>query len=495
MADLVISIQISSCVKDEAKLEGQYLIGLQNSFALKFETEAVEEDENSISSPENNRLSTNKIHTFNAFNKNQIDSPNASILTIDENPLNLYSSYEMKDWYLAAPGVLSLLLHEARRGDRQYRLAVARAVADFPIEALLQNSSQSHTDSDISASGGKVQDRLASLESSIDKNIESSRSTFCTAFLNLIDLSGYQIKFFTPSTDDSLATSTKTEKDDLNADAKKTTPATLTTITNSNKINNARPSSLFGSRYGSDIKPNLPKKRFHFQSERKPSQDANASSSAKRESTNNSDRFGYQGENDVNIDLPIENDLIFEKIETGLKVDPAFRFKILECILRTTENVLLCNEKMFLFHLDRHVLFADLRIPLVRWAKGIYFAYDAWSLKKISLNLIGVVLNSFHKNLNGSESEKKLILTVSLHLVSSGVAEVTSFQTRAAAFELLGTILQSAEFRQLLRNKNLIAIIEEIFRLFSSDEKKSEVVEKATKALKYWKMIQLEGLE
>ena len=75
-----------------------------------------------------------------------------------------------------------------------------------------------------------------------------------------------------------------------------------------------------------------------------------------------------------------------------------------------------------------------------------------------------------------------------MYLISSGVQDLKSFHIRAKSFELLSNMIQTDCLKALLSENS--SKIESIF-LNCSSEKNSDVIEKASKALKCWKLFNL----
>ena len=411
--------------------------------------------------------SSHSSHSFHLLLENSCPSIDDPLSSVDT------SIYEVVDWRYSLLGCMQLLLHEARRGDRQYKLAVARAVAAFPLEKFLTLKS-------------KVVDDFPS--------IFGPPYLFGRIFSELLHLIGFKLVLLSSKdTENSKEQVNKNEDEGQTnqtvktATVKTATATTANVIKPTNKITNARPSNLFGSRYGVSFNSTVPKKRSFYKDK---TPELIASSTALKYEFNDPN-FPASKERPL---FSADNQFYFRYLPE-ITQDPGYRLKLLECFSRLIEKGVELHENFYLSDMNRSIDFFELRESITIWARELYDLFDAWSIKKKSLELISIIISSFKQKQqqdddsnDNSDQFKQIVLDTAMYLISSGVQDLKSFHIRAKSFELLSNMIQADSLKALLSENS--SKIESIFLNFSS-EKNSDVIEKASKALKFWKLFNL----
>lgn len=424
---------------------------LYNSFVTKLadsypENGKVDEDMDVANVDAEMELVSNEIEDAKlGSNLSQVHSFSISNIPSDQT--------ETSYWRLYIDGCFKFLLHESTRGNRQYRLAVAKCLSSFPME-LTTGLSPSHS------------------------TVIKSSSLFTRSLPFLLSLVDSKIGRYTsePSLNSDVNKLLKTSgTSDLQQPNR--TGNSLASKPSISRSNNA----LFGNRYGVDSKASNPRKRSFVSESKKV---ANVLIEKVQDISTRSDSLMLNSENKLS-----DNDFIIafqSRTDIPQVVDPAFRVKIVECIAKGLE---------FAFQTQALVRFADskelnislteLHVPFLRWARDLFKSSDLWSMRRASI----LVLCSVIKSLNSQNYENaSFFVDITLAMISTGVEDVKSFQVRIVSLECLSILLQVATQRDISIER--ISSIDSIFLNISHD-KKPEVIEQASKTLKLWKLFQL----
>jgi hypothetical protein len=306
-------------------------------------------------------------------------------------------------------------------------------------------------------------------------------------FSELLHLIGFKLVLLSKDTENSKEQANKNEDNGQSNQMVKTATKTANVIKPTNKITNSRPSNLFGSRYGVSYNSTVPKKRS-FYKDKTPELTA-ASTTLKSEF--NDPNFPASKERNL---FSADNQFYFSYLPE-ITQDPGYRLKLLECFSRLVEKGVELHEKFYLSDINKSIDFFELRESITIWARELYDLFDAWSIKKKSLELISIIISSFKQKQqqdddsnDKSDQFKQIVFETAMYLISSGVQDLKSFHIRAKSFELLSNMIQTDCLKALLSENS--SKIESIF-LNCSSEKNSDVIEKASKALKCWKLFNL----
>lgn len=369
--------------------------------------------------------------------------------------ISVFSSCEFRSWRIGARACLRFLLHEAARGDKQYRLSVARAIAVFPME--LSCGCDSMTSS-------MMQD-----------------SPFCKVFPTLLHLIGFE---FTVYTEISAAIETKDAIESVPVKSK-----SIVTVTTAKTPISRSSAALFGSRYGGGgiTIPSNPRKRVLVQDRKTVTESVSGQVSSD---------IVDQKRPEVPLVLspPKNGEIYIANIvsSSASSVDPAFKAKLIDCLVTGIEYGINASDILDLTHIVgiRQDL-ASLRVCFIRWARDVFLSSDFWSIRKSSLILATSVFVSFStRPADASEASQDLSLDIVLHLISVGCSDMKSSQLRVASLVSLSRLVQSQSFKGLLFMRS--NSIENIFAIVAQ-ETKAEVIEQGSKSLKYWKLLKLSG--
>jgi hypothetical protein len=367
-----------------------------------------------------------------------------------------FSSCEFRNWKIGAGACLRFLLHEASRGDKQYRLSVARAIAVFPME--LSCGSESKT------------------------SMKMHDSAFCKAFPTLLYLIGFKFSVY----DKDSETETKGAIESVPVKSK-----SIVMVTTAKTPISRSSAALFGSRYGGGggiSIPSNPRKRILIQDPK-----TNPDSVSGKGPSDIADE--KRPEMPIALSPPRNGEIHISSItsSSASSFDPAFKAKLIDCLVTGIECGIHAADSLDLTHITgmRQDL-ASLRVCCIRWARDVFISSEFWSIRKSSLVLATSILVSFSARpaADASEASKDLSLDIVLHLISAGCSEMKSSQLRVASLVSLSRLIQSQSFKELLAMRN--DYIETIFASVAQ-EKKAEVIEQGSKTLKHWKLLKLSG--
>ena len=191
-------------------------------------------------------------------------------------------------------------------------------------------------------------------------------------------------------------------------------------------------------------------------------------------------------------------------------VDPAFKVKLVECIINGyTEKVALRMVKQY-GHSELTMQSCDINLAFIRYAYDIFTLNDLWSMRRVALSLANKISSIYVKNngscdvsgtINGDDNDasERIIVEIVLMIIRRGVEDNKSFQVRIASLQCLSTILQmksvvtrmKSNFTAInIEDSHLHASIDGVFTHIR-DDKKPEVIAEAGKALKFWKLLNL----
>ena len=223
----------------------------------------------------------------------------------------------------------------------------------------------------------------------------------------------------------------------------------------------------------------------------------------------------------IGCPLPQENEIYIDPkaTEVGLAVDPAFKVKVLESIGRGLASSFATDSSYIDLTslVGRKITAKALRLPIARWAYEFFLLSDLWSTRRSNLAILGafcfsfsfsfivtfefllilssymcpgVVVKSFvSDNCSGLSEDLLTITQISLVTISIAIEDTKSFQVRVSSFEVLTNLLQIPSLQKHLSG-NAKTEIESFFSSVSHD-KKPEVIEQASKALKFWTLLNM----
>lgn len=386
-------------------------------------------------------------------------------------------------WRLSLEGLITLLLHEAQRGDREYRLSAARALSQLPWTAMSSVPE-----------GRKVfslfVSEFARLGGVTPRPVESDES---------VESANLNISKLLPIVN---------EKLDIKDERRKRQQTN---------------SAMFGSRYGIDFKE---KKRYNAVASA-PSRAAVASDSmhdtespigdfdTEMETEAVSSNQDVTDQQNVSVASELEqyesNSTevlpLHEAVEgaqevepiishtkstsTGLNnQDPAYRAKMMECISLGWPLVIDGTEISDILWTQQVEGRCQVRVDgLVAWASSIINSGEVWSICVSALQILGAVL-SVWRTVNQaanecctahSSSDTDLFLAA-LQIITVAMNDRKHSKVRIAALICLEKILAGASSRTYLMDKDEVRTV---LRLAASDMEPA-VLEAASRAQKSW---------
>jgi len=359
-----------------------------------------------------------------------------------------------KSWKIIVSGCLQFLLHEASRGDKQYRLSAARAIAVFPME--------------LSCGGGSLQ----------AKSLVNYTSPFCKCFSWLLRLIGFEFSVYkAPKT--TIETSRVNDSLPLKTKSIVTVSASKAPISRNN-------AALFGSRYGGGgvTTTSNSRKRVLVQD---PKAASNPSCGGSSDSTIEEKIL----ELPIYLRPPDDGDLCILSIASSSpsSVDPAFKAKLMDAIAMGIEYGIVAGDYLDLTHvIGLRQDLAHFRLCYIRWARDMFLSTEFWSIRKSCIILSSGALISCAKRSEDVVDTLGVLLDIVLHMLSIGSSDIRSSQLRVASLVNLSRLMQCSFLNDLLIAKK--DIIENIFAIVAQ-EKKADVIEQGSKTLKNWKLLKL----
>ena len=411
------------------------------------------------------------------------------------------SSYDEKNhgyldkiWSLSLRGLIALLLHESRRGDREYRLSAAKALSTLPWTTISSIPEGriifSEYVAEFALLGGVAPPASKATVASGTASIEPSR----------LLLSGG-------------------EKLDLNSDKKKK-PQTN--------------SALFGSRYGIDFK-----EKKQSVTRRSPIPPTVVSVSPIGDALVESD-IGDTDASDIidDSEMVIDNSSVeqgsdatliqqrasdqsptsqmetIESVEgetdivtTGTPAisstahasshitDPAYRVKFMDCISigwpSQTVDGISSNQLLGVTSSSDLWTVKDTRgagtvkvYDLIEWAINTINSGDVWSIRVSALQILGVILSTWSREkheVDLDSSDIELFLSV-VKVINAGVRDTKYSKIRIASLLCLNKLLCGQGSGQYLLDREEVRLVLRT----AADDKEPSVLEAASKAQKSW---------
>jgi hypothetical protein len=384
---------------------------------------------------------------------------------------------------LSLQGLITLLLHEAQRGDREYRLSAARALSTLPWTAM--------------------------------SSVPEGRRIFSLFVSEFARLGG--------------VTPRPAKSDEASEAANSSIVKSLLTVSEKVDIKDERRkrqqtnSAMFGSRYGIDFKE---KRRYNGASTASFPVTVASDSVLHSDSTvgdidtdmeteamsNNQDDNNQQ--NSTSVPELEENESTFtgliplqeggegtqevdattfpaKSASTGLSFqDPAYRAKMMECISLGWPLIIdgtVISDILWTQQIEGG---SDVRVDgLVTWASAIMNSGEVWSICVSALQILGVVLsvwqgvgrveNDSNSVLSSSDSD---LFMAAVQIITVAMNDRKHSKVRIAALICLDKILAGASSRTYLMDKDEVRMV---LRLAASDMEPA-VLEAASRAQKSW---------
>lgn len=407
-------------------------------------------------------------------------------------------------WTLSLRGLISLLLHETKRGDREYRLSAAKALSSLPWAIISSNPK-----------GRRVFKEYVAVFACLGG---------VRPPVTLSDMS---------SSAGDHAVVTAVDKQDLRGDKRK---------------RHQTNSAMFGSRYGIDFKDTRssnalrrispttsspPPNIGHAGSSTEPTSasdeaettdsivqsDAMTSSEVFINHTNEQAQIRSAQSSHQNQDselAPVQDMRIIannavESVpqeslaviligsSTAVPVDPAFRVKMMECVSRgwphqSTGNTasdfpctLDLNTTLWTQIVAEPEVISVTLDGLIAWAASTIESGEVWSIRVGSLKILGAVLSTYSADGNRKDCDEvyatvsKMFL-VAIRVLSIAMSDKKHSKVRIAALLCLNKILAGVGCRAYLIDREDVRVI---LRLAASDPEPA-VLEAASKAQLSW---------
>jgi hypothetical protein len=380
---------------------------------------------------------------------------------------------EVHVWRLSLQGLITLLLHEAQRGDREYRLSAARALSTLPWTAM--------------------------------SSVPEGRKVFLLFVSEFARLGGVMPR--------------PVASDDASEAASSSVVKLLPIVSEKLDIKDERRkrqqtnSAMFGSRYGIDFKE---KKRYNAVTTasfpaavtRDPAVNSDSltggfdTAMEIEAMSNNQDVTDQQNGSDSTESIPLQDAgdwaqgvdttaLSTKLTSSGLSFqDPAYRAKMMECISLGWPLVIDGTEISDILWTQQIEGRCDVRVNgLVTWASAIMNSGEVWSICVSALQILGVVL-SVWRTVDPAEKECKSALSGSdsdlfmaaVQIITVAMNDRKHSKVRIAALICLDKILAGASSRAYLMDKEEVRMV---LRLAASDMEPT-VLEAASRAQKSW---------
>jgi hypothetical protein len=401
-------------------------------------------------------------------------------------------------WSISLRGLIALLLHESRRGDREYRLSAAKALSTLPWTTISSVPDGrvifSEYVAEFALLGGVAPPTPKASELTGTAATEPSRSQLLSA-----------------------------DKADSNGDKKKR-PQTN--------------SALFGSRYGIDFKekkatvtrrsPSVasaaPVSDVHLESDSRTADGVDVNEDAEMTIDDTSAEQGgdashmQQSASDPPLTSPmvtgetgeVEAETIAAGTATNTAVftsshttDPAYRVKFMDCIsigwpAQAVESMdfnqhLGVNSSSDLWTLKggKDIVRA---CDLIEWAITTISSGEVWSIRVSALQILGTVLSTWSVQKQKQEGEKEkegvgevissdidLFLAV-VKVITAGVKDTKYSKIRIAALACLNKLLSGQGSGRYLLDREEVRLV----LRSAADDKEPSVLEAASKAQKSW---------
>jgi hypothetical protein len=393
------------------------------------------------------------------------------------------SGSEIYAWRLSLQGLITLLLHEAQRGDREYRLSAARALSTLPWTAM--------------------------------SSVPEGRKVFLLFVSEFARLGG--------------VTPRPVVSDDASEAASSSVVKLLPIVSEKLDIKDERRkrqqtnSAMFGSRYGIDFKE---KKRYNavataslpvavasdsvvnsdsptggFDTPMEIEAMSNNQDVTDQQNDSSASELEQNGSNSTEI-IPLQDagegaqgsdatTLSTKSTSASLNFqDPAYRAKMMECISLGWPLVIDGTEISDILWTQQTEGRCDVRVDgLVTWAAAIMNSGEVWSICVSALQILGVVLsawrtvgralNDSNSALSGSDSD---LFMAALQIITVAMNDRKHSKVRIAALICLDKILAGASSRTYLMDKEEVRMV---LRLAANDMEPT-VLEAASRAQKSW---------